>query len=150
MFGLLKKIFGTAQDRTVRRYFKLVAKINEWDKSFKELDDESLRAKTAEFKARVQQGESLDTLLPEAYAVVKSVCRRLCGQDVCLGYDQKWDMIPYDVQMVGAIAMHYGAISEMQTGEGKTLTAVLALYLNSLTGSNPPRDSKRLPGQTGL
>lgn len=135
MFGFFKKIFGTAQDRTVRRYFKIVARVNEWDDRFKSLSDEALRGKTIEFKSRLAQGETLDSLLPEAYAVVKSVCRRLVGTDVHVsGYDQKWDMIPYDVQIVGAIAMHYGSIAEMQTGEGKTLTAVMPLYLNALTG----------------
>lgn len=135
MFGFLKKIFGTAQDRTVRRYFKIVARVNEWDSKYSSLSDSELRNKTIEFRERIGKGEHLDDLLPEAYAVVKSVCRRLTGTEVHVsGYDQKWDMIPYDVQVVGAIAMHYGAIAEMQTGEGKTLTAVMALYLNALAG----------------
>ncbi len=135
MFGFLKKIFGTAQDRLLRKYFKTVTKINEWDQKFQSLSDDSLKAKTQEFKERLQKGETVDDLLPEAYAVVKGACRRLVGTDVHVsGYDQKWDMIPYDVQLVGAIAMHAGAIAEMQTGEGKTLTAVLPLYLNALTG----------------
>ncbi len=135
MFGFIKKLFGTAQDRTVRRYFKIVAQINEWDEKFKSLSDEQLRGKTQEFRDRIAKGESLDDILPEAFAVVKGVCRRLCGTDIHVsGYNQKWDMIPYDVQMVGAIALHHGAIAEMMTGEGKTLTAVLPLYLNALTG----------------
>lgn len=134
MFAFLKKIFGTAQDRLVRRYARIVKDINQWDEKFKPLDDASLRAKTDEFKERLKKGETLDQLLPEAYAVVKNACRRLCGTDVHVsGYEQKWDMIPYDVQLIGGIAMHYGAIAEMQTGEGKTLTAVLPLYLNALT-----------------
>lgn len=135
MFGLLKKLFGTAQSRTVRRYFKTVARVNEWDTKFNQLSDEELRHKTVEFRERLAKGETLDDILPEAYAAVKNVCRRLCGMEMHVsGYDQKWDMIPYDVQIVGAIAMHNGAIAEMQTGEGKTLTAVLALYLNALDG----------------
>lgn len=134
MFGFLRKLFGSAQDRLVRRYSKIVKHINEWDEKFKALSDDQIRAKTKEFKERLKKGETLDDILPEAYAVVKNVCRRLCGTDVHVsGYDQKWDMIPYDVQLVGAIAMHHGTIAEMQTGEGKTLTAVLALYLNALT-----------------
>jgi preprotein translocase subunit SecA len=81
--------------------------------------------------------ERLDQLLPEAFGVVKNVCRRLCGTDVhVFGYDQKWDMIPYDVQILGAIALHKGYISEMQTGEGKTLTATMPLYLNALSGES--------------
>lgn len=135
MFGWLKKIFGTPQDRLLRKYFKIVEQINRREDELKTLSDDALRAKTQEFKNRLKQGESLDQLLPEAYAVVKNVCRRLCGTEVHVsGYDQKWDMIPYDVQLVGGIAMHYGCIAEMQTGEGKTLTAVLPLYLNALTG----------------
>lgn len=135
MFGFLKKLFGTAQDRTVRRYFKIVEDVNKWDEKFKHLSDDELRHKTVEFKERFQKGETLDQMLPEAYAVVKGACRRLCGTEIHVsGYDQKWDMIPYDVQIVGGIAMHYGCIAEMQTGEGKTLTAAMPLYLNAISG----------------
>lgn len=135
MFGFLKKIFGTAQERLVKKYFKIVPSINAWEQKYQSLTDDELRAKTVEFKKRYQQGESLDALLPEAYAAVKNACRRLCGVEVhVFGYDQKWDMVPYDVQLVGGIAMHYGSIAEMQTGEGKTLTATLPLYLNALSG----------------
>jgi preprotein translocase subunit SecA len=137
MFGFLKKIFGTAQDRLVKKYFKSVEKVNEWDKKFSALDDQSLRAKTDEFRTRIANGETLDQLLPEAYAVVKNACRRLCGTDIHVsGYDQKWDMVPYDVQIVGGIALHHGCIAEMMTGEGKTLTAAMPLYLNALTGKS--------------
>lgn len=135
MFGLLKKIFGTAQDRILRKYRKIVHEINAWDDKFKHLSDEDLRRKTQEFKDRVKKGESVDQLLPEAYAVVKSACRRLIGTEIHVsGYDQKWDMVPYDEQLIGAIALHKGSIVEMLTGEGKTLTAVMPLYLNALTG----------------
>ncbi|MBA3816375.1 MAG: preprotein translocase subunit SecA [Parachlamydiaceae bacterium] len=135
MFAFLKKIFGSAQDRTVRKYRKIVDQVNDWDQKLQSLSDDVLRDKTAEFKERLSKGESLDSILPEAYAVVKNACRRLCGTDVHVsGYDQKWDMIPYDVQVIGAIAMHHGSIAEMMTGEGKTLTAAMPLYLNALTG----------------
>lgn len=135
MFGFLKKIFGTAQDRLVKKYFKSVYSVNDWEKKFTSLDDQALRNKTQEFKERYAKGESLDDLLPEAYAVVKNTCRRLCGTEVHVsGYNQKWDMIPYDVQIVGAIALHHGCIAEMMTGEGKTLTAAMPLYLNAITG----------------
>ncbi|MFV0340207.1 MAG: preprotein translocase subunit SecA [Parachlamydiaceae bacterium] len=135
MFGFLKKLFGTAQDRMVKRYFKIVQQVNEWDEKFKPLSDEQLRGKTEEFKSRLKKGETVDQILPEAYAVIKNVCRRLSGTEVHVsGYNQRWDMVPYDVQVVGAIAMHYGSVAEMQTGEGKTLTAVMPLYLNALTG----------------
>jgi preprotein translocase subunit SecA len=134
MISFIKKIFGTAQDRTVRRYAKIVSKVNEWDDKYKSLSDEQLRAKTDEFKKRHRDGETLDDLLPEAFGAVKNVCRRFVGTEVHVsGYDQKWDMIPYDVQIIGAISLHNGSISEMHTGEGKTLTAVMPLYLNALT-----------------
>lgn len=135
MFKFLKKIFGSAHDRLLGRYRKIVELVNVWEVKFQSLSDDELRRKTQEFKERIQKGETLDQVLPEAYAAIKNVCRRLCGTEVHVsGYNQKWDMIPYDVQMLGAIAMHHGAIAEMQTGEGKTLTAVLPLYLNALTG----------------
>jgi preprotein translocase subunit SecA len=134
MFGFLKKLFGTAQERLVKKYFKIVPEINAWEQKYQALSDEELKLKTQEFRKRYQKGESLEMLLPEAYAVVKNACRRLCGVEVhVFGYNQKWDMVPYDVQLVGGIAMHYGSIAEMQTGEGKTLTATLPLYLNTLS-----------------
>lgn len=135
MLGFLKRIFGSAHDRLLRRYFQLVPKINELEAQYQALSDLEVRAKTEEFRRRIAEGETLDALLPEAYAVVKNVCRRFCGTEIHVsGYDQKWDMVPYDVQIVAAIAMHHGAIAEMQTGEGKTLTAVMPLYLNALSG----------------
>jgi preprotein translocase subunit SecA len=135
MFGFLKRIFGTAQDRTVKKYFSVVKDINAQELKLQSLTDDQLKAKTQEFRDRLKKGETLDQLLPEAYAVVKNACRRLVGTPVHVsGYDQQWDMVPFDVQLVGAIAMHHGAIAEMQTGEGKTLTAVMPLYLNALTG----------------
>jgi preprotein translocase subunit SecA len=135
MFGFLKKLFGSAQERLVNKYRKIVPEINKWDEKFSSLSDEEIKAKTAEFRQRYQNGEPLDRMLPEAYAVVKNVCRRLCGTEVHVsGYNQRWDMIPFDVQLLGGIAMFHGAIAEMQTGEGKTLTAVLPLYLNAISG----------------
>lgn len=135
MLGVLKKVFGTAQSRLISRYKKIAEKVIALDLEWQTLSDEELRAKTPELKERFAKGESLDSLLPEAYAVVKNTCRRLCGTDIHVsGYTQNWDMIPYDVQILGAIAMHYGSIAEMQTGEGKTLTASMALYLNALSG----------------
>lgn len=135
MFGFLKKIFGSAHDRLLRKYRKVVEEVNAKQQDLLPLSDAELKNKTAEFKARIAQGETVDQILPEAYAVVKEVCKRLCGTDVHVsGYNQKWDMVPYDVQVLAAIAMHHGAIAEMRTGEGKTLTAVMPLYLNALTG----------------
>lgn len=134
MFGFLRRLFGSAQDRQVRKYSKIVTQVNEWDEQYKSLTDDQLKAKTQEFRERIAKGESLDSILPEAYGVVKNACRRLCGKEIHVsGYNQKWDMVPYDVQIIGGIALHYGTIAEMQTGEGKTLTATFPLYLNSLT-----------------
>jgi preprotein translocase subunit SecA len=134
MFGFLKKIFGTAQTRLLRKYAKIVQEVNRIEASLQTLSDDEVRNKTVEFRERLSQGEPLDHILPEAFAVVKNACRRLCGTQIHVsGYDQEWDMIPYDVQILGGISMHYGAISEMQTGEGKTLTASMPLYLNALT-----------------
>lgn len=135
MLGIIKKIFGTAQDRTVKKYFKTVSQINQIEEEYQKLSDEEMKAKTAEFRSRLEQGETVDELLPEAYAAVKNTCRRLLGTQIHVsGYDQEWDMVPYDVQIIGAIAMHHGSIAEMQTGEGKTLTASMPLYLHALTG----------------
>ena len=135
MFSFLKKIFGTAQSRRLKRYAHLVPEVNRWEEQFQKLSIEELRGKTQEFKNRFTQGESLESLLPEAYAAVKNACRRLIGTDVHVsGYDQKWDLVPYDVQILGAIAMFHRSIAEMQTGEGKTLTAAMPLYLHALTG----------------
>ncbi len=135
MMDFLKRFFGSSQERILKRFQKLVEEVNICDEKFSSLSDEELREKTPQLKKRYQEGESLDKLLPEAYGVVKNVCRRLSGTPVEVsGYHQQWDMVPYDVQILGAIAMHKGFITEMQTGEGKTLTAVMPLYLNALTG----------------
>lgn len=135
MFSLLKKVFGTHQSRLVNKYKKLLPKINAFEEEYQSLTQEELVAKTAGFKNRIANGEPLEDILPEAFATVKNACRRLCGTEVHVsGYNQKWDMIPYDVQLVGAIAMFHGSIAEMQTGEGKTLTASMPLYLHALTG----------------
>lgn len=135
MIKLIKKIFGTAQSRQIGKYQKIVQEVNKWDLQFQSLTDQEIRNKTDEFKERFQEGETLDQLLPEAFAVVKNACRRLMGTEIHVsGYNQKWDMVPYDVQIIGAICLHKGSVAEMQTGEGKTLTAVLPMYLNSLSG----------------
>jgi preprotein translocase subunit SecA len=135
MLNFLKKFFGTAQGRTIHKYQKIVKQINLKEEELQHLSEEEVINKTAELKQRYNNGESLDDLLVDAYAVVKNICRRLVGTDIHIcGYNQKWDMIPYDVQILGAIAMHKGCIAEMQTGEGKTLTAAMPLYLNALSG----------------
>jgi preprotein translocase subunit SecA len=134
---LIKTIFRTKNDRDLKRMQPLVARINELEASYQALSEEQLKAKTAEFKGRVAGGEPLDEILCEAFAAVKNACRRLCGtsREVC-GHTLTWDMVPFDVQLIGGIALHQGKIAEMQTGEGKTLVATLPLYLNALSGQN--------------
>jgi len=119
---ILTSIFGSRNERLLKEYRKTVAKINALEPTFEPLSDEQLRAKTDEFKQRVAKGEALDDLLPEAFAVVREASKRV------------FKMRHFDVQMLGGIALHNGKISEMRTGEGKTLTATLPVYLNALTG----------------
>ena len=120
--GLLKKIFGSRNDRLIKQYSAGVHQINALEVEIKALSDDELRGKTAEFKARVANGEALDDLLPEAFAVVREASIRTLG------------MRHFDVQMVGGMVLHYGKIAEMRTGEGKTLVATLPAYLNALSG----------------
>ena len=135
MQWLLKRILGTKNERDVRKLRPLVARINELEKGLQSLSDDALKAKTAEFRERLAKGATLDDLMPEAFAVVKNACRRLCGTsaEVC-GHVQTWDMVPFDTQLIGGIVLHHGKIAEMATGEGKTLVATLPVYLNALTG----------------
>jgi preprotein translocase subunit SecA len=120
--NILTKIFGSRNDRLLKQYRQVVARINAMEPQFEQLTDEALRAKTQEFKDRVAAGESLDALLPEAFAVVREGSKRVMK------------MRHFDVQLLGGMALHHGKISEMRTGEGKTLTATLPVYLNALSG----------------
>lgn len=120
--NFLTQIFGSRNDRLLKQYRKTVARINELEAQFEKLSEDELRAKTQEFKDRVAKGESLDDLLPEAFATVREGSKRIMK------------MRHFDVQLLGGMALHYGKISEMRTGEGKTLTATLPVYLNALTG----------------
>ncbi len=141
---LIKQVIGTKNDREIRRLRPLVAKINEIEASLSSLSDEDLREKTARWKAELSQirdnaelARRLDELLPEAFAVVKNVCRRLTERRekiIVRGHEMVWDMIPFDVQLIGGWALHHGRIAEMATGEGKTLVATLPVYLNALSG----------------
>ncbi len=134
---IMKKIFGSRNARVLKRMQPLVDRINALYAEYASLTDEQLKAKTTEFKERLAKGESLDDMLCEAYAVVKDACRRLVGTEVQVtGHTLIWDMIPFDVQLIGAIALHQNNIAEMATGEGKTLVAIMPLYLNALTGRN--------------
>ena len=118
--NFLTKIFGSRNDRLLKQYRKTVAQINAMEPALEGLTEEALRAKTQEFKDRVANGETLDAILPEAFAVVREGSKRIMK------------MRHFDVQMVGGMALHYGKVAEMRTGEGKTLTATLPVYLNAL------------------
>jgi len=120
--GLLKKIFGSRNDRLIKQYSQTVKKINAFEAPLAALSDEALQAKTGEFRERLAQGATLDDLLPEAFAVVREASKRVLG------------MRHFDVQMIGGMVLHYGKIAEMRTGEGKTLVATLPCYLNALSG----------------
>jgi len=176
--SVMKKLFGTASQRQIKRILPVVNEINRLYEEYHSLTDDELRAKTDEFRARIKEKtegieekiselvarlkedistaererlsdekkrledelfkteqEVLDELLPEAYAVVKEACRRLVGTEYeVTGHKVTWNMIPFDVQLIGAIVLHQGKIAEMATGEGKTLVATMPLYLNALVG----------------
>lgn len=134
---VFKSLAGRHYRKFRRKSQSVVNRINALEEEYQSLTDEQLQAKTEEFKKRHQDGESLDSLLPEAFATVKNAARRLCGQTglVC-GHELTWQMVHFDVQLMGGMAMHRGYICEMATGEGKTLTATLPLYLNALSEKN--------------
>lgn len=178
MFKFLKKIFPSKHEKDVKELLPLVDEINSFYEEYKNLTDDELRAKTAEFKQIITDNtkeledkitelrskltndleheerkqiydeieqtekeltetieETLNELLPQAFAVVKDTCRRLCGKEwTAAGQRIKWDMIPFDVQLIGGIVLHQGKIAEMATGEGKTLVATMPTYLNALPG----------------
>ena len=120
--GLLKKVFGSRNDRLIRQYSRVVTRINALEPEISALSSEALAAKTVEFRQRLEQGAELDSLLPEAFAVVREAGKRMLG------------LRHFDVQLVGGMVLHDGKVSEMRTGEGKTLVATLAAYLNALPG----------------
>ena len=160
--GLLKKVFGTKSDREVKNLYSTVEEINAIFETLGEKSDEELVARTREFQEMIhaagshaagevkEQGLSsdevdkiayeaeqavLEEILPEAFAMVKETCRRLMGEQwKVVGQSIIWDMVPYDVQLVGAVVLHTGKVAEMKTGEGKTLAATMPIYLNALTG----------------
>src|SRR4051812_610499 len=139
---IVKKFIGSKNEREVKRLRPLVAKINGHEAELQNVTEDVLRQKTAAWKeelSKIQDDEVLASrlmeILSEAFAVVKNACRRLCGTEVTVrGHPLKWEMVPFDVQLVGGYALHSGRIAEMATGEGKTLVATLPVYLNALTG----------------
>ncbi|MFQ6604643.1 MAG: preprotein translocase subunit SecA [Fidelibacterota bacterium] len=160
--ALLKKIFGTKSEREVKMLSGTVAEINRVYETLHDVTDEKLQERTEEFRTmlanqweRIQtegekqgldsveikkqqlkaQEKSLNEILPEAFAMVKETCRRMCGSSwMAVGQPIEWEMVPYDVQLIGAIVLHQGKVAEMKTGEGKTLVATMPIYLNALTG----------------
>ena len=139
---ILKKIIGSKNQRELRRMLPIVKQINEIEVGLQSLSDEALRAKTLEWKDRLSKIEDpdvlaaeLDSILPEAFAVVKNGARRLNGRELIVcDHPLPWNMIHFDVQLIGGMVLHRGHIAEMATGEGKTLVGTLAVYLNALTG----------------
>ncbi len=135
MQWILKKIIGTKNQRDLKKIHPRVDQINAVEEQLQSISDDELKAKTAEFKQRIEAGETVDDLLVEAFAVVKNACRRLVGQTIEVsGNQMTWDMVPFDTQLIGGIVLHEGKIAEMATGEGKTLVATLPVYLNALSG----------------
>jgi len=140
--NFFKAIFGSKNDRDVKKIWPVVARINAIEAGLQKLSDDELRAKTVAWKAELAKIEDdaelarkLEEILPEAFAVVKNTCRRLCGQDVIVReHPIRWEMVPFDVQLIGGYSLHHGHISEMATGEGKTLVSTMPVYLNALTG----------------
>ena len=122
MFSLLKRLFGTANDRIIKKLYSDITKITKLEPNIHMLSDEELKNKTAEFKQRLKDGESLNDIMFEAFAVVREAAKRV------------YSTRHFDVQLIGGIILHRGMIAEMRTGEGKTLTSTLAAYLNALSG----------------
>ena len=122
MLNILKKLTGSKNEREIKKLWPLVKKINDFEAEVKKLDNPALQNKTNEFRQRIENGESLDSLLPEAFAVAREASVRILG------------MRHFDVQLIGGICMHQGKIAEMKTGEGKTLTATAPVYLNAISG----------------
>ena len=121
MANILKKIYDNDR-RELKKFEKLATKVESLGDEYEKLSDEQLQAKTPEFRKRLENGETLDDILPEAFATAREGAKRVLG------------LYPFRVQIIGGIALHYGNIAEMMTGEGKTLTATLPVYLNALTG----------------
>jgi preprotein translocase subunit SecA len=138
MFSFLFKRFaGRHYKKFLEKARPTVVRINELEQSYQALTDDQLQAKTAEFRTRLKAGETLDQILPEAFATVKNAARRLVGRNIVVcDHELTWDMVHFDVQLIGGMAIHQGKIAEMATGEGKTLVSTLPLYLNALTSRN--------------
>src|SRR5438046_2821598 len=139
---IVKKFIGSKNEREVKRLRPLVTKINAFEAELQKRPDDALRQKTAAWKEELskiqdhtQLARRVEEILPEAFAVVKNTCRRLCGQDIIVReHPLRWEMVPFDVQLIGGMGLHLGKIAEMATGEGKTLVGTLPVFLNALSG----------------
>lgn len=134
--NIINKLLGDQNKKALKKIYPLVDKINKIEEEYQESikDQDAVLAKTAEFKERLKNGETVDDILPEAFALVKTACRHLVGKSWKVrDKEVTWDMIPYDVQLIGGIILHQGNIAEMKTGEGKTLVCTMPVYLNALT-----------------
>ena len=136
MFGkFINFIAGDYNQKQLNKILPLIRQINDYSTQFDALSDDQVKAKTQEFKDRLAKGETLDDILPEAFATVKQACKRMVGSEVEVkGEKLVWNMVPYDMQLLGGIVLHKWIIAEMKTWEGKTLVAVMPVYLNALTG----------------
>ncbi len=133
---IINKILGDQNEKELKKLWPIVAKINKIEEGYQQtLTEADIVKKTEEFKARIQNGETTDALLPEAFALVKFACSKLVGKKWMMrGNEITWDMVPFDVQLLGGIVLHQGNIAEMRTGEGKTFVCTMPLYLNALAG----------------
>lgn len=136
IYKILNKILGDPNEKDLKKLWPIVEKINTLAEEYeKTLNEAAIPLKTAEFKKRLQDGETLENLLPEAFALVKHACKLLIGKKWKVrGNEITWDMVPFDVQILGGIVLHQGKIAEMKTGEGKTLVSTMPVYLNALLG----------------
>jgi preprotein translocase subunit SecA len=142
MFSLFRKIIGSKNERELKKLRPIVERINASEVELQKVSDDVLRQKTAAWKDELSKisdnaelARRLEEILPEAFAVVKNACRRLCGQEfIVREHPLKWEMVPFDVQLIGGMGLHLGKIAEMATGEGKTLVATLPVFLNALSG----------------
>lgn len=130
---ILEMLSGNYNEKELKKLREKVTEINDLYEQYMDLSDDEIKAMTPKLKKRLEAGETLDDIMIEAFAVVKQACRRLVGHKFEVkGEKVEWNMIPYDVQLIGGMVLHTGRIAEMKTGEGKTLVASLPTYLNAL------------------
>lgn len=133
LLKLITKLIGDPNEKVINQCRQAIETIKKFEESFAGLDEAGVKAKTQEFRDRIHKGEKVDNIMPEAFALVKHACKLMNGKKIMVrGHELTWNMIPYDVQLIGGMVLHQGKIAEMKTGEGKTLVATLPMYLNAL------------------